>query len=331
MSVFYNTDLMGIKESLMSEIESIPFDYRQSIEAIQSGLTSFGLTPNQSKVYIHLAKHGRRTAPQISKAMKIPRTETYHLLKTLQSKGIITSTLGHPTKFEAMKFAEALVVLLNTEKERVSEMEIKKDELIETWKTIPEFGSSDAEKRENKFQVIQGKIPILNKFKALLEGSNGTIMMLGSEEDYLKLYHTDFPGYLKKTKAKLKILTTGPKGADFVFKGIPSDKIKQFKPDQQEDLCFMLNDNREGIFFIKNQDQTKDFVAVWTDSNTLISSLKMLFDLIWSRAYIMQTPTKKGKEKKSDFEHGVKEIEQEKRILEFLYERYPDLNPGDFR
>lgn len=320
---------MSVDELFFSE-DSVPYNYRLAVQDVQNGLLSFGLTANQAKVYIHLAKNGNKTAPQISKVLKIPRTETYHLLKILQNKGIITATFGHPTEFEALSFDKCLSVLLSSEKERLQEMEEKKEELLIQWNKIPTFGSTDDGKGENKFQVIQGKAPILNKFKSLIEGAKDSLTMLGTEEDYLKFYHTEFPNFIKKTKAEIRILTTGNKGSEFVFSNLSQNNIKQFVPEEQEELCFIIKDKQEGLFFIKNQKSVKEFVAVWTDSNTLISSLRMLFDLIWSRANFLQTKNT-DYQSSSNYEHGLKEIEQEKKILQFLYQKYPDLKPDDLK
>jgi len=69
-------------------------------------LVNYNLTPNQSKIYLFLSKIGVKTASDVSKALKIPRTETYHLLSTLQQKGIIFSIFGKPTRFNAVGIEE---------------------------------------------------------------------------------------------------------------------------------------------------------------------------------------------------------------------------------
>lgn len=66
-----------------SVFESSPgstlYDYRISLDKFKGELTKFGLTSNQCKVYIYLGKHGHKTAPQVCKALRIPRTETLNI------------------------------------------------------------------------------------------------------------------------------------------------------------------------------------------------------------------------------------------------------------
>ena len=67
--------------------------------ALQERLRDFGLTKNESRIYVFLSKHGEKKAIEISREEKIPRTETYHLLSNLEAKGIITPSIKRPTVF----------------------------------------------------------------------------------------------------------------------------------------------------------------------------------------------------------------------------------------
>ncbi|MEX0764929.1 MAG: helix-turn-helix domain-containing protein [Nitrosopumilaceae archaeon] len=55
-----------------------------------------------------MGKHGHKTAPEICKALKLPRTEIYYLLTTLQNKGIVSATFQHPIRFSAIPLDKAL-------------------------------------------------------------------------------------------------------------------------------------------------------------------------------------------------------------------------------
>lgn len=109
------------------------FQTENHIHELNQMLVRYDLTPNQAKIYLFLSKMGVKTASEISKALKIPRTETYHLLSTLQQKGIIFSVFGKPTKFNAVELEESLEILVNNEKSRINELETGKDALIKLW------------------------------------------------------------------------------------------------------------------------------------------------------------------------------------------------------
>ncbi len=91
------------------------YEYKLSIEKVQVELLQYGLTSNQSKVFIYLGKYGAKTAPEVCKALKLPRTETYHLLSALQNKGIVSATFQHPIQFTALPLNKAIWILVNSE------------------------------------------------------------------------------------------------------------------------------------------------------------------------------------------------------------------------
>jgi len=90
---------------------------RINYEQVKEHLTTFGLTPNQIKVFFYLGKVGGKTATEIAKAVDIPRSETYHLLTALQNKGIVEASFQHPIKFTSLSIKKAVRVLINSETE----------------------------------------------------------------------------------------------------------------------------------------------------------------------------------------------------------------------
>ena len=75
---------------------------RADYEEVKEHLTTFGLTPNQIKVFFYLGKIGAKTASEIARAVNVPRSETYHLLTALQNKGIVEASFQHPIKFTSI-------------------------------------------------------------------------------------------------------------------------------------------------------------------------------------------------------------------------------------
>ena len=94
-----------------SSPDSQMYEYKLSVEKVQAELSQYGLTSNQSKVFIYLGKYGAKTAPEVCKALKLPRTETYHLLSALQNKGIVEASFEHPIKFTASPLDKAIWIL----------------------------------------------------------------------------------------------------------------------------------------------------------------------------------------------------------------------------
>jgi sugar-specific transcriptional regulator TrmB len=267
-----------------STSDSTMNEHRPSLDKLKDELSKFGLTSNQSKVYIFLGKYGSKTAPDVCKSLKLPRTETYHLLTSLQNKGIVAATFQHPIKFSAVPLDKAIWVLVNAEKERVNTLERQEGNITELWNTIPEFATTNVIK-DDKFQMLQGINQIHSKIKEMVKDTKKNFFVLGSEKDYLKFYHSDFFETVDNSKIDLKLLTAPSEKIMYVFDEINRDKVKKMSDGIKDHLCFITKDDEELLFFIKNASQSsQQMTAIWTDSASMVYSMNMLFSNVWSKS-----------------------------------------------
>jgi len=308
--------------TITEAVEEGMFQTENPIHELSRMLVRYDLTPNQAKVYLFLSKIGIKTASDISKSLKIPRTETYHLLSTLQQKGIIFSVFGKPTKFNAVGLEESLEILVNNEKNRINELEAGKKSLIKLWNIIPKYGGSDEKDHDNKFQSLQGRNSILVKLEQMIKESKENILVLGTEADFKRFYFTEFTELLNKTKSTLRILTDHNPDKHHIFETIEPKFVKKIEDKNREDFCFIIKDDSEVIFFISN-NQVKDMLAVWTDSQAFVTTLRSLFSLMWKKSHhINETDAESLLGSEITYEHRLREIEQEKMILNYLQENF---------
>ena len=274
------------QESIFTEDEDASaYEYRESLDKIQLKLSSFGLTINQCKVYIYLGKYGSRTAPDISKVLKLPRTETYKLLASLQNKGVVSASFQHPIQFSAMPLTDAIHSLINTEKERIKKLESQKSELSKLWDNIPQFHNEVEETDDDKFQILQGENQIHSKINDMITNSKKELVIIGNEKDFLKFYHADFLEPLNKSQVELKVLTNSSDRTLYVFDEIDKTNVKKLPTSIDGNLCFVVKDNDEVLFYMKNSGLVKEKVtALWTNSTTMIYSKKLLFSTLWSKS-----------------------------------------------
>lgn len=267
-----------------SNADSTLYQHRVSIDRLKDELSKFGLTSNQSKVYIFLGKYGSKTAPEVCKALKLPRTETYHLLTTLQNKGMVSATFQHPIKFSAEPLNKAIWSLVNAEKERVNTLEKQEKDILQLWESIPEFNTTP-ESKEDKFQMLQGTNQIHSKIKEMITNTKKEFVALGSEKDFLKFYHSDFFEPLDKENVDLKLLTSISDKSLYIFDDIDRMKVRRMTENIKDHLCFIVKDEEEMIFFIKNANSSpQQMAAIWTDSESMVYSMKILFNSIWSKS-----------------------------------------------
>jgi len=268
--------------------DSFVNEHRKSLEKIQHQLSSYGLTSNQCKVYIFLGKHGSKTAPDISKILKLPRTETYKLLATLQNKGIVSASFQHPIQFTAVPLTDAVHSLINTEKARIKKLESQKSELNQLWEDIPQF-HNEVQDDEDKFQILQGENQIHSKINNMITNSKKTVLIIGNEKDLLKFHQADFLEILEKSLVEHKILTNSSEKTSYIFDELDKTNVKTLPSSINGALCFVVKDDDEVLFYMKNSESGKEKVtALWTNSSTMIYSKKLLFNTLWSKSKSIQ-------------------------------------------
>ena len=283
------TDVSNIT-STYSISDSMPYDHEMLFDRIKIELSKFGLTPNQSKVFLYLEKYGSSTATQISKALKVPRTETYHLLTNLQNKGIVSATFQHPIKFTALPLDKAIGALINSEKERVKNLENQEKNLVELWEALPSFKINKEEIKDGRFQMLQGINQMAGKIKEMVTSAKESIQVLASEKDFMKFYHTGYLEWMQDSKAEVQLISSASDKTSYIFEGKLRDQVKRTPLKVKEDLCFIIKDDEQAILFMKNVDESsQNTLAMWTDSYSMVYTLKLLFAYIWSNSKYLRS------------------------------------------
>ena len=77
-------------------------------KTIKDTLHKIGLSEKETEVYIYISKTGILTGTEITKQLKLNKGQSYRLLKNLQKKGVIETTLEYPTRFIAVPFEKVV-------------------------------------------------------------------------------------------------------------------------------------------------------------------------------------------------------------------------------
>ena len=102
----------------------------------------------------------------------------------------------------------------------------------------------------------------------------------------------------------------------YIFDELYQTQIRRLPQQAGKNLCFILKDDNEAILFIKNDVKAKDLLAFWTDTSSIIRSLKQLFNLLWSQSSTGDTQEKSSfTELKNDDAFKRKESEQKRFLM----------------
>ena len=265
--------------------ETFSHAYEILFEKLKIELSKFGLTRNQFRVYLFLEKYGPNTARQVSSTLKMPRTETYYLLSSLQNSGIVYASFQKPLKFSALSLDKAMAVLINAEKERIKGLESQEKELVSIWNTIPGFKTKTDESKEDKFQMLQGINQMTGKINEIIINAKRELLILGSERDFMKFHHSGFLERISDSKVETKIVSSSSTKTIHIFKETIGIKVKKMPPKINENLCFIIKDDDELLLFLRNTNEPfKNVIAMWTNSPYIIYTMKLLFNYIWENS-----------------------------------------------
>src|SRR5690348_16755985 len=73
--------------------------------------SKFGLTKDQTDVYILLEKYGPQTVPELSEKIKLSRNKIFLCLSELERLGLSIIPHGHPIKYSSIPLKKALQFL----------------------------------------------------------------------------------------------------------------------------------------------------------------------------------------------------------------------------
>jgi len=266
-----------------NESDTAMYKHKLTLEKIRNELINFGLTKSQAKVFIYLGKYGSKTASEIAKALQLPRTETYHLVNSLQNLGLVVAELAHPTKYSALEMSKAISTLVKQEQERIDNLATKEESLSKMWKQIPFFAVETDESKSEKMQLLHGTGPITNKIKEMIGSSSEDFKIYGSVSDLHRMYHSDTFDWIESSPTDLKMVVSPLNKKPEFLSELDPKKIKAI-PSNSENKCFIVNDKKEVLIFMRNAThQSRQTFAWWSDSETLVDMMSTLFDLSWEK------------------------------------------------
>lgn len=268
-----------------------------SQEKVLKTLVSLGLTQLDAKVYILLAKRGPIKARDAAKALKISKQRLYPIIKNLQSKGIVNSTLERPAQFSAVQFEKVLDLFLKAKMEQARRIQQNKDELLADWQAI---AIAESESAPAKFTVIEGKSYVYSKIQQMIQDTREKLSFVATvpslaRADQFGLFDAAFNHPLR-SKIKFRFLTELSGQNVNALKALLERKpnvgfnIEGRTPDLGLKLCprMVIRDEEETVFFIDPRKgevaSEQDDVCLWTNCKSLVYAFLAMFEDLWRNA-----------------------------------------------
>ena len=255
----------------------------KSMEIVEKTLRRLGLSKNEVRVYLYLARAGEHKASEISEVLSLHRTETYRILRDLEKRGLVSSVFEKPLKFIATPFEKALDILIETKKMKINLLEKKKGKLISLWLSFPKLEVEN--ERKEVFQILEGEEQINLKADEILSATKKEFSIFVSECEIANFYHSGFLDKLEKTSKrnlKVRLLANYSPKSCFFLEKMKFKKVKYALSNNEELPTFMLADDEQLLLLIRKGNGKKRVAALWTNYDAFIKAMKTLFLKLWS-------------------------------------------------
>lgn len=275
-------------------------------ETIKKILKNLELTEKEAEVYIFLSKHGVLKCGEIAKGMKRHKAQIYRILKILQTKGLLESTLEAPTRFTAVPFETVLDLSIKAKRDEATQIETTRQEILNYWKSIRQPG---LEPPIGKFVVIEGNHKIYPKISQMIKDTKNQLSAVATvsglaRADQFGLFDAVFAHPLR-SKIQFRFLT------DLSSQNLGAMKtLLKRTPETGFDLKgrnsdiglqsprMVIRDGEETLLFITSRMDTsmaEQDVCLWTDCKEIVRAFSAVFEDLWRNS--------------TDIEKAIAEIE----------------------
>ena len=260
--------------------------------------TILDLETVEARIYLNLLRLGPVTASSLAKELDVDRTKTYRTIDKLLNMSIVSTTISNPKLCIATKPEEVLKIVLQKKQDEINRVEkIGKDVIKKINKIVPITDGHYVP----TFRTVQGRANIYSHIEKLLEDSLGTIYIVTTTEDILRMYHTAIPEKIKECIRKggtVRVLTDADdkKFLPLIDRLKPTETRLGKLPSKgriivEEGKQMVMSDVMNASDFVNTENSRSttdsfslgadsDF-ALWTNSAEMVNNIFSLCKFLW--------------------------------------------------
>jgi len=255
---------------------------------IVAELQEYGLTRNEARVLVFLAKTGPSKASEAARAVQINRTETYRTIRNLQRRGLVEATLERPVRLQSVPFDRCLSILIDERKAKLRILEQRGEALRRQFAmTRVEPVTHEVE----RFQVVEGMLRIEQRLQKMCAQAQKSVMTVLSPSEMVRgdtagLF--DLLTHAAKGGLRVRVITAIiPPNLEIVEKLRQGVEIRHLDLKAKPIPRVSIVDDSEALFEISTADEThrtEEEVALWINSRPFVRNLQAYFDEMWNSA-----------------------------------------------
>lgn len=229
----------------------------------------------QQKAYRALVSLRKATATEISSKSGVPEAKLYEVLRALEGKGLVSSTMERPRHFAIQDPEKAFSFSLQKKQEALA----REKSMLEKLAAI----SLQPQQKEGTITLLRGRDAVLRQLVSHLKEK--------VSENYSGCFpfsnaYNPMTNIIKlKAEQGVKIRLLGEVTPDnygivkrYLKWGVEVRNCRKIIPPRP--LRFSTYDNKAANFTLT--DAENDYITIWTDSAPVVRSIDDLFTYYWS-------------------------------------------------
>lgn len=233
-----------------------------------------GLNSYEAKIWTALLSRGVATSGELSDIAGVPRSRSYDVLESLESKGFVVMKLGKPIKYIAVPPVEVIERL----KQRIKQEQEVRAKMLEEFRLTTLFdelselheSGIDSVDPADITGIIKGRKPIFQKASELIANAQKNVVILLSAAEIAKNRRV-LVNAIEKSNAQITVLTDDPNrvSLDGITVRLSKANARAIVADDN-DVVFMLMD-------VNDVHPSYD-TAIWVKSPFFAATLTSMLD-----------------------------------------------------
>jgi sugar-specific transcriptional regulator TrmB len=246
---------------------------------LSTQLTYLGFNEKEARVYLAVMQLAKATAPQIAEFSKVNRATTYLYLRSLISRGLVSSYESVGRVFFVAENPERLIQLLDIRAQEIS----RQAEYFST--LLPEMRSIfNLAKGKPQIRFFEGKEGLMSMQKDILE-TKSELLCCFYCIDYVYDVFPDIKKTYSSERVKRQIASKIIYTSRLGVKKFPDDeerlRERRFVPFDKFPFSsdVTIYGNKVAVASLRN-----DLAGVIIENKQIADSLRLLFELAWEAA-----------------------------------------------
>ncbi|MGD6850573.1 MAG: helix-turn-helix domain-containing protein [Candidatus Bathyarchaeia archaeon] len=264
-----------------------------SEEKIKKVLMNSGFTQTETEVYLFLAKHVPLTLSEIAKLLAKDKAQLFRVLKGLQAKGFVESTLEFPTRYTVVGFERVLDSIVEAKRKEVVFIESSKKDFLDY---LQKKRCLSSDPSLEKFMVLKGRKKTYAKMSQLVKKTQCRLSVVAAVPNLLRADQFgvfDFADTNLSPNTQCRFLTDVSEQNLGAIKALTQRLSNVCFRVRNPDLGLnmfprmMIRDHEEILFFTKPEADKTD-VCLWTNCKPLVQAFTAVFEDLWKISIDLQ-------------------------------------------